>query len=415
MASLDSKTVHDLLTPLNAIIGFTGIVISKTEKTLDAKQQGNLKRIEDAGRQLVAMIRALGVAPAGAAIVEPVQTEAAVGRGWGAGGEAPGNHVATSVDPGETLEVTPMPAFDRRIEGLPRVLVVDDVASGRELLRQDLGDGGFDVRSQASGYGCLEVARLFDPAVIILDIDMPGMDGIETCRRLKSDPTTSHIPVLFLTGQQDEETAVVALAAGGNDFLHKPYSRSIMLARVSSQVAIHDANSRLRRMVITDALTGVYSRRFFYDGMRQQVASLSRSETPVISCLMLDVDHFKSINDRLGHVVGDRTLARVGEIIRDTVRAADIAARFGGEEFVVGLPAATRDSALAIAEKIRVAIETGFGRPPSEEAVTVSIGVATHDIVQANATEHGKVVDLVIQEADEALYRAKRAGRNRVA
>ena len=416
MSTLDHKTVHDLLTPLNAIIGFSGIVIAKCEKALEPKQLANLKRIEESGRALAGMIRALGTS-APIPVAEPVQTEAAVRRGWGSGGEAPGNHIATSVeDVGEPLEVTPMPAFDRRIEGLPRVLVVDDVASSRELLRQDLGDAGFDVRSQASGYGCLDVARLFDPTVIILDIDMPGMDGIETCRRLKSDPTTAHIPVLFLTGQQDEETAVVALAAGGNDFLHKPYSRSIMLARVSSQVAIHEANARLRRMVITDALTGVYSRRFFYDGMRQQVAALSRSETPVLSCLMLDVDHFKSVNDRLGHVVGDRTLARVGEILRETVRAADIAARFGGEEFVVGLPGATRDNALGIAEKVRAAVESGFGDPPNEGAVTVSIGVSSFDLVPApGAADLGKVVDRVIQEADEAMYRAKRAGRNRVA
>lgn len=395
VGSLDSKTIHDLLTPLNAIIGFSGIVIAKSEKNLDAKQLANLKRIEESGRQLVGMIRALRASAA-------AQPEPAT--------------VATSADPGEPLEVTPMPALDRRIEGLPRALVVDDIASSRELLRQDLGDAGFDVRSQASGYGCLEVARLFDPAVIILDIDMPGMDGIETCRRLKSDPTTAHIPVLFLTGQQDEETAVVALAAGGNDFLHKPYSRSIMLARVSSQVAIHDANAQLRRMVIIDELTGVYSRRFFYDGMRQQIAALSRSDTPVLSCLMLDVDHFKSVNDRLGHVVGDRTLARVGEVLRETVRAADIAARFGGEEFVVGLPGAPRPAALAIAEKVRLAVETAFGTPASEEAVTVSIGVATLDLVASpGARDHGKLVDQVIGEADEAMYRAKAAGRNRVA
>lgn len=395
MAALDRKTVHDLLTPLNAIVGFSGIVLSKAAGTLDPKQVANLKRIEDAGRQLLEMIRALGeTAPA----VEAAQVPATV---------------ATSADM-DPLEVTPMPALDRRIEGLPRVLVVDDIASSRELLRQDLGGAGFDVRSQASGYGCLDVARLFDPAVIILDIDMPGMDGIETCRRLKADPTTAHIPILFLTGQQDEETAVVALAAGGNDFLHKPYSRSIMLARVSSQVAINEAQARLRRMVITDALTGLYSRRFFYDGVRQQAAALARSDSPVLACLMLDVDHFKSINDRFGHVVGDRTLVRVAELVKDSVRSADIAARFGGEEFVIALPATRIETAHAIAEKVRAAVESGFG-PSSEEKVTVSIGAATVSLAGTGLDEQGQLIEKLIHDADEALYKAKRAGRNRVA
>jgi diguanylate cyclase (GGDEF)-like protein len=338
------------------------------------------------------MIRALG---------EPVALDAAV---------------ATRVEdvPAPALETTPLPPEAR--EGRPRVLVVDDVASNRELLRQELGDAGFDVRSQASGVGCLELAARFDPAVIVLDIDMPGMDGIETCRRLKADPTTAHIPILFLTGQNDEETAVVALGAGGNDFLHKPYSRSILLARVGSQIAIHDAQASLRRIAITDALTGLFSRRFLFDALRQQIHSLSRSETPVISCLMVDVDHFKSVNDRFGHQVGDRTLVRVAEALRVGVRAGDVAARFGGEEFVVALPATRREGAAALAEKLRATVETATAPPPGEDGapVTLSIGVATRELEGTGAGDAERIADALIHDADDAVYQAKRAGRNRV-
>jgi diguanylate cyclase (GGDEF)-like protein len=295
-----------------------------------------------------------------------------------------------------------------------KVLVVDDVESNRELLRQELTERGFEVKTAAGGAEALVLSREFQPAVIILDINMPEMDGMETCRRLKADIVTAHIPVLFLTGQRaDEDSSVEALAAGGNDFLQKPYVPAVLLARVNSQVAIHDAQARLRQMVMTDELTGVFSRRFLFESMRQQIKRLTApAGPPSIACLMCDVDHFKKINDRFGHLEGDRVLRTVASILRTTVRAGDFVARFGGEEFVVVCPSTSIEDSLALAEKIRANVESG-----SREVipVTISLGVACYVPVPGDAAaDLEQKMDELFRLADEALYRAKDTGRNRV-
>lgn len=295
-----------------------------------------------------------------------------------------------------------------------RILVVDDRLENRELLAQELEDEDFEVCTAASGPECLEIARDWAPDVILLDINMPGMDGIETCRRLKASPETAASSVLFVTALRTDDTSTVeALSAGGNDFLTKPYSLPILLARVNCQLEISRAHARLRQLAMTDELTGVFSRRFLFDSLRKVVKGASRSTTGGLACLLADVDHFKRVNDRLGHIEGDRVLRNVAQAIRRSTRETDVVARFGGEEFVVVLPHTDAEGARVVAEKVRAVIEAEC------EPVTISIGVAAADADAVAAAQRGTGVDALIEHllrrADTALYEAKSQGRNRTA
>lgn len=291
------------------------------------------------------------------------------------------------------------------------VLVVDDTHANRELLSQDLEDEGFEVILASSGEECLLTAERDLPQVVLMDIKMPGMDGIEACRRLKANPATAHIPVLFVTANRaDEASAVEALAAGGNDFLSKPYSPPILIARVMCQVTIARAHARLRKMAMTDELTGVFSRRFLFDSLRRTLKAATRDGPNCVGCLIADVDHFKAINDRHGHLEGDTVLRRIAQTIDRATRETDIVARYGGEEFAVILPSTDLDGAVLIAEKIRSSVEERCG------PVTISIGATAlcDDAISAvgRALEIDKVVNELLRLADLALYAAKAAGRN---
>jgi len=298
--------------------------------------------------------------------------------------------------------------------GRGRVLVVDDVEANRELLSQELEEEGFEVASASSGAECLARAHAAPPEVILLDIQMAGMDGIETCRRLKDDPVTAHIPVLFVTANRadDEETAVAALAAGGNDFLTKPYSPPILVARVTSQITIARAHARLRRHAMTDELTGLYSRRFLFDSLRGALKSTTRSSAACVACLLVDVDHFKSINDSRGHLEGDRVLRHIARTIASSVRDTDLVARYGGEEFAVVLTQTNLEGAVEAAEKIRSAVADQCN------PVTISVGAsALCDPGVAAVSDPVGMEELVtrlLRGADTAVYAAKSAGRNRV-
>jgi diguanylate cyclase (GGDEF)-like protein len=309
------------------------------------------------------------------------------------------------------MSLYPRPATPTAM-GRGKVLVVDDILANRELLRQALEEEGFEVVLAASGPECLTLAATDHPEVILLDIRMAGMDGIETCRRLKDDVNTAHIPVLFLTAERsDDAVTVEALRAGGNDFLTKPYSHPILIARVSSQVAISRAHAQVRHQAISDELTGLYSRRFMMDSLRRTIKGLSRAGGD-IGCLLADVDHFKAINDTRGHLEGDRVLRQVARAITDHVRETDLVARFGGEEFVVLLPYTDLAGAMIVGEKVRAAVAELCA------PVTISIGAVslTSSAVDTVLDRDGieGLISKLLKLADQAAYAAKHAGRNRV-
>ena len=298
-----------------------------------------------------------------------------------------------------------------------RVLIVDDKPMNLELLREELEDAGFDVEEASSGEECLE--RLHQgqlPECVILDIKMPGLNGIEVCKQIKADAVTKHVPVLFLTSHAaGEDTTVAALEAGGNDFLTKPYSGPILRARVSCQVAIYRAQEQLRQIAMTDDLTGLYSRRFLFEATHKYLRQEGRREgANSVACLMVDVDHFKKVNDTFGHIAGDEVLRKIALQVKQETRRSDIVARFGGEEFAVILPSTTLGGAAHVAEKIRTSIANNDDLP----GLTVSVGVAAFELPDDERVlgdmDHERILDTLFRHADAALYKAKDGGRNRV-
>ena len=292
-----------------------------------------------------------------------------------------------------------------------RVFVVDDNEANRELLSQDLEAEGFSVTCLANGRACIAATQAEPPDVILLDIQMAEMDGMETCRQLKADPNTAHVPVLFVTGHRsDDATAVAALRAGGNDFLTKPYSVPILVARVTCQITISRAHARLRYLAMTDELTGVYSRRYLFDSLRRTIKATTRTASD-LACLLVDVDHFKTVNDTLGHLEGDRVLREIAETIALSTRETDLVARYGGEEFVVLLPHTDLAGALIVGEKIRDSVERQCA------PLTISVGVsALPSTIATNLDVQGLdgLIGALLRAADRAVYEAKHGGRNRV-
>ncbi len=308
-------------------------------------------------------------------------------------------------------QAPPSGPTSHRARSRGRVLIVDDDDVSRDRLVSQLEEDGFEVITAADGHACLEIASAEQPDVVMLDIHMPAMDGIETCRKLKHSMETAGIPVLFVTDVQEDDALVSeALQAGGNDFLWKGASRTILDARLRSQVAIARSQAKLRMLAMTDELTGVFSRRYLYQSLRRAVKSSTRRGPSGLGVLLIDVDHFKHINDAHGHIAGDRQLKRIARTIDETTRETDVVARFGGEEFVVVVPDTDEDGVRRVAEKIRAEVER---RCPS----TISIGGA---YAQPSALERAHTADDVealvarlLREADAAMQRAKALGRNR--
>jgi diguanylate cyclase (GGDEF)-like protein len=291
-----------------------------------------------------------------------------------------------------------------------KVLVVDDVPDNVKLLSYELSDHGFEVLTAFDGPQALEIARSQLPDVILLDIMMPGLDGIEVCRQLKADTDTRPIPVIMISARDLEEDVVRGLDVGACDYVTKPFNLTIVLARVRTAArakADHDLiagmNERLAELALTDGLTGLRNHRSFREAVATTVSLASREHLP-LSLIMLDVDHFKSYNDNFGHPAGDEVLRALASILHAQVRKHDLIARYGGEEFAVLLPGADEADARGTAERLRWAIESHAW---PRRAVTASLGIATLGPGSAGPLE-------LIERADEALYRSKRSGRNRL-
>ncbi|PZF75425.1 PleD family two-component system response regulator [Aestuariivirga litoralis] len=251
--------------------------------------------------------------------------------------------------------------------------------------------------------------------LIIVNLDLEGMDGLRICSQLKSVETTRQTPILILVDPEDHQRLLRALDMGVNDYLIRPIDRQELLARVATQVRRHRYTEQLRltvrasmEMAVTDALTGLYNRRYLETQLTQLIEQ-SADRGKGLSMLSLDIDFFKSVNDTYGHDAGDRVLQEVAGRIRGSVRGGDLACRTGGEEFVVVLPGADLAVAEKVGERIRKAIAAKpfMLGPGSHLTVTASLGVSS--LLTTEDTLEG-----LLKRADRALYRAKREGRNRV-
>lgn len=298
----------------------------------------------------------------------------------------------------------------------PMVLLIDDSPDDIQVLGQILSDIT-DVQFALSGKDGLDLVAQTQPDLILLDVMMPGMDGFQICAALKRDPATRDLPVIFVTGQDDPHSEVQALAAGAVDFIQKPITREIVRARVRTHLALaarnrelreigaklEQANRELEILSTTDKLTGIYNRLKLDDVLTLEVSRARRYRLPL--CIaMLDIDHFKQVNDLHGHAVGDSVLVRIADLLRQSIRATDTVGRWGGEEFLLILPHTNPEQARLAAENICATIAAA--EFPVVGHKTVSLGVTSYD------GEENEVH--MLARADEALYEAKRTGRNRV-
>jgi two-component system cell cycle response regulator len=292
------------------------------------------------------------------------------------------------------------------------VLVADDSQMVRVMLRRQLEQRGLRVAEASDGHEAVRACRILGPDMVLLDVEMPGLDGHTVLRILQEDAELRDIPVVFLTARTGTEDVVTGLQLGAHDYLRKPFEPSELIARVSAALrvkALQDElrarNAELETVTRTDALTGIYNRRHLEERLHGLLAATRRHRQPV-AVLMIDVDHFKAVNDSLGHAAGDAVLREIADRLRRGVRADDVVGRWGGEEFVVVGAATGGDAAAALAERLRRAIALSAVRLEGggEVAVTVSIGCAAG--VDGDAEE-------LVRRADACLYEAKALGRDR--
>jgi len=293
-----------------------------------------------------------------------------------------------------------------------KILTVDDSPVIREHLKRLLS-GAFpeaDVIQGTSGIDAVSMADKHSPDLIIMDIQMPEMTGHEAMRILQTRENTRQIPVIFLTGSfQESEDVVKGLELGAVEYVMKPIHDPVFLARVKVMLRLKAQQERILQLSLHDPLTECYNRRFLMQRLKEEFNRSNRSRHPVAG-IMMDIDHFKSVNDSFGHEAGDQVLVKVASALKVSIRTYDVLARYGGEEFFILLPNTDLDSAAVIAERMRrllelVAMDTGRGTVH----ITASFGVAALD-----GEDLAGDPDVLLRMSDDALYRAKRAGRNRV-
>lgn len=293
----------------------------------------------------------------------------------------------------------------------PLLLIVDDQLSNIQFMSAILGDS-YRIRSATNGPQALKLATDEPrPDLILLDILMPDMDGYEVCYKLKNNPVTQNIPVIFITALSSEADEERGLNLGAVDYLSKPLSPPIVRARVHNHAMLKRRTDLLESLAHIDSLTNVANRRRFDHALQLEWRRCRRAGLPV-ALLMTDVDSFKAYNDHFGHGRGDVCLAKVASTLNECFhRPADLVARYGGEEFAILLPETNIHNAVVLAERLRQRVEgkrIAHAPGAASESITISIGCSARLPSESNDPHE------LIESADKHLYEAKAAGRNRV-
>jgi len=288
-----------------------------------------------------------------------------------------------------------------------RLLLVDDQPINIQALHQ-LFAADHQVFMATSGAQALKVCAEMQPDLVLLDVQMPGMDGHEVCRRMQADPALRDIPVIFVTAHSEAEAETQGLALGAVDFISKPFNPAVVRARVKTHLTLKAQSDLLRQLAYLDGLTGVYNRRHFDTQLPIEYQRCIRSGGS-LAVLLVDVDHFKRYNDCYGHLAGDDCLRRVAQTLAETLRRpGDLMCRYGGEEFVCLLPDTDLAGAVTVAESL-VSRVSALALPHAQselgQIVSVSVGgAASHPVP-------GGEPALLLSSADQQLYAAKQAGR----
>lgn len=307
------------------------------------------------------------------------------------------------------------------------IVIVDDSPDNLHLLVGILSEKGYKVRPAPNGVRALHTINKDLPELILLDIMMPDMDGYEVCRQLKANHHTKDVPVIFLSALNEVFDKIKAFRAGGVDYITKPFQVEEVLARVNTHLTLRaqqkiltlqneelkkknalitEQAKKLQALATSDSLTGLSNRRYFLAKAEQEEKRFQRTRKP-FGLIILDIDHFKDVNDTYGHECGDTVLVGVAKKLTATLRAQDIVARWGGEEFVCLLPETNGEGVKKAAEKIRTNIESyAHDYNGHNLKVTVTLGVC---IYEGSCDLNG-----CLRKADSALYKGKKYGRNQV-
>jgi diguanylate cyclase (GGDEF)-like protein len=285
------------------------------------------------------------------------------------------------------------------------ILVADDDRVTRAMVSSWLRGAGYEVIAAADGEEALQLAGEHGPDLLLVDVTMPGRDGYEVCRAIQAESRTPP-PVIFLTAHSQTNARVAGLDAGAVDYIVKPFANEELVARVRAALRTKAVHDGLAETAARDGLTGVFNRRELDIRAQQAVALAARHSRP-FSCLLLDIDHFKKVNDTYGHAAGDTVLREAARRISASSRISDIVGRYGGEEFVVLLPETDGDGAVAAADKLRAQLASAavvVGE--TSIAIRASVGAAVWGDAMSTAAD-------LYAAADRALYRAKELGRDR--
>jgi diguanylate cyclase (GGDEF)-like protein len=302
-----------------------------------------------------------------------------------------------------------------------KILLVEDNKAQARVIKEYLQKSGYDVTWVMDGKSAIKTAATNTHDLVLLDLILPDMNGTQICRWLRQNQETRGLPIIMLTAKDSLSEKVTGLEAGADDYLLKPYKETELNARIYAclrtkalQDELSQKNSQLeellqevKKLAIMDHLTTLYNRRYFETVLTREFKKLLRYGFS-LSCIMLDIDHFKKINDDYGHRAGDSVLKELSEILMQSVRDVDTVARWGGEEFIVLLPQSSKEDAQHVASRIlKTVAGHKFSNVP-ESQITVSIGLANaHDQSMDSAEK-------IVNAADSAMYNAKSKGRNRI-
>ena len=297
----------------------------------------------------------------------------------------------------------------------PIIVIADDDRTTREILASILRASAYDVDIVADGQEAVERVAKGNADLVLLDVMMPRLNGLEACRLIKGMTTETFVPVLLVTGKTDPASRVEGLKIGADDYVCKPFEEGELLARVQGMLRIkrlHDdmqeARSRLERVSVHDELTGLYNYRYLHTRLSQEFKRAERSHEP-LGCGVVDVDRLRTWNDRGGRAFGDLILRTMADLIKRSVREVDIIVRYGGDEFLVLLPSTHFAGSVSMAERIwKEMAARSWGPVADKERVTVSMGIAAYPSRDVRTKE------ALLKAAEAALNRAKRDGMDRL-
>ncbi len=291
------------------------------------------------------------------------------------------------------------------------ILIVDDDIAIKESSEEFLSLSGYQVKSASSAEEAIEILKKFHPDIVLTDIMMQGMDGLELTRLIKNSYDTE---VIVMTGYSADYSYEKAVTAGASDFVFKPFrfeELDLRIKRVIKEMKLNREHAKmvekLEKLAITDALTHLYNSRHFFQQLKNEIERGARYKH-ALSLLILDIDHFKNFNDTWGHLEGDKVLMKLGKLIASCLRTNDTAYRYGGEEFTVILPETRYEKASLVGERIRQTMGNVSFLPGAAKKVSVTISIGVTEFSE------GDTLQSFLKRADKAMYQSKKTGRNKV-